>query len=61
MTANSRVNAFKDVRSAPLDQDNGSQPAALLLMVLMGDTIWREEQSPFCDPSIFPQYTQVLY
>lgn len=39
MTANSRVNAFKDVRNAPPDQDNGSQRTALPLMVLMGDAI----------------------
>lgn len=46
MTANSRVNAFKNAGNAPPDQGNGSQPTALSLMVLMGNTILREEQAP---------------
>lgn len=51
MTANSRINAFKDVRNAPLDRDNGSQPTALSLMVLTGDTVLREEQAPSVIPA----------
>lgn len=60
MAANSRVNTFKDVRNAPLHQDNGSQPTALFLMVLNG-RFFEGRASPFCDPSMFPQYTQLLY
>ena len=43
ITANSRENAFEDVRNALLGQDNGSQPTALSQLVLMGDTILSEE------------------
>lgn len=54
MAANSRVNTFKDVRNAPLDQDNSSQPTALFLMVLNGRYYFEGAPSviPACSPSI---------
>lgn len=57
MTANSRINPFKDVRNPPLGQDNGSQPTALSLVVLIGDTILREEQ----DPSVIPTCSHSIH
>lgn len=62
MTANSRVDADKDVRNALLDQDNGSQPTALSV-VIIGNTILKEEHVSIDSSviSMLPQHTQLLY
>lgn len=62
MTANSRVDADKDVRNALLDQDNGSQPTALSV-VIIGNTILKEECVSIDSSviSMLPQHTQLLY
>lgn len=62
VTANSRVDADKDVRNAPLDQANGSQPTALSV-VIMGNTILKEERVSIAPSviSMLPQHTQLLY
>lgn len=67
VTAHSRADTDKDVRNALLDQDNGSQPTALSLMVIMGNTILKEERVsiassviPLCSPSIHSCYIRAV-
>lgn len=62
MTANSRVDADKDVRNALLDQDNGSQPTALSVVIIR-NTILKEERVSIDSSviSMLPQHTQLLY